>query len=164
MNLQAALANKAPTNPDRQGGVSPRTAHVSKRASLSVASSIAPPMCRHILALTLILALILPAPAAEKPTGNPDKFRARVASFQPNTLLEVKTILGTKWKGNLGQVTTESFEVGHQLVRFDEVKSLRDATHMSGPKQAGLAAVFILGGLAVIYLALGIVAWATGGD
>lgn len=121
-------------------------------------------MCRHILALTLIVALILPAQAAEKPSGNPEKFRARVASFQPNTLLEVKTILGTKWKGNLGQVTTDSFEVGHQLVRFDEVKSLRDATHMSGPKQAGLAAVFILAGIAVLYVTLGIIATVTGGD
>lgn len=121
-------------------------------------------MWRIILSVTLALALVIPAYPARQPAGNPDKFRARVATFQPNTLLEVKTILGTKWKGNLGQVTTESFEVGHQLVRFDEVKSLRDATHMSGPKQAGLAAVFILGGLAVIYIALGIVAWATGGD
>ncbi|MGC4049918.1 MAG: hypothetical protein QM757_10440 [Paludibaculum sp.] len=121
-------------------------------------------MLRHTLSFALIFLLLLPVQAAQKPAGNPDKFRARVAAFQPNTLIEVKTILGTKWKGNLGQVTTESFEVGHQLVRFDEVKSLRDATHMSGPKQAVLAAAFILAGLAVIYITLGLIATATGGD
>ncbi|MGJ5815190.1 hypothetical protein [Paludibaculum fermentans] len=121
-------------------------------------------MWRTTLSLTLALALVLPAYSAQKPAANPDKFRARIAAFQPNTMVEVKTLLGTKWKGNLGQVTTDSFEVGHQLVRFDEVRSLRNATHMSGPKQAGLAAVFILAGLAVLYIAYGIVATATGAD
>lgn len=114
--------------------------------------------CRTTLALTL--AFLLPTQAAP----DPDRIRTRIATFAPNTLIEVKTILGTKWKGNLGDVTADSFEIGHRIVRFDEVKSVRDASHLSAPKQAGLAAVFILAGLAVLYITLGLIATATGGD